>query len=145
MKVKVIFTILTILSITQATKIGCENFINVTKWNCDTYNYYFQERKLEQTLHCLNYKKSEKSTPQIEFQRQITQLRSVNEVNCQLILEEKFHLKFVDSRLNFDTCDNQKFVYKSEAIKHFWNPTFSKSKKTGFKPTFDKLTVLNVS
>ena len=145
MKVKVIFIILTILSTTQAIQIGCENFINVTKWNCDTYNYYFQERNLEQTLHCLNYKKSQKSTPQIELQREILQLRSVNEANCQLVLEEKFKLKFVDSRLDFDICDNQKFVYTKEAIKHFWNPNFIKSKKTGFKPTLDKLTLQNVS
>ena len=119
--------------------IGCEDFISQTKWDCNTYKYYFQERNLMHTLHCLAYDQDTLPNAQVNVKltRNIKKVLKIddNDENS-LTLEENIRIEFIDPRLNFNDCQNE-FRYSSEVSKYLWKPEFETFDGSSFNPKFE--------
>ena len=138
--------LLCILKSSSAAQVGCEDFINETKWDCNTYKYYFQAHNLRHTLHCLSYDEDTQPTPKfnLNLNRIIKRIRNVNDNDKTLTLEENIRIDFIDPRLNFNDCENV-FRYDQDASKYLWKPDFETFDGTSYRPKLDIARLSKVS
>ena len=149
-----LFELLVIFAILQAvdsTKIGCqEQELELTESvDCGTLLYYFSESNVEQTLHCIGYRKTQPPRTSkthnrsiVEIRRQIDQVTKFDEQNGLIELKEHYSLISFDERLRLN-CQNgdgeMEVPYEGPFVKRtFWTPTFL-SGESGFIPKFDNL------
>ena len=126
--------------------LGCEDFLSQTKWDCNTYKYYFQERNFMHTLHCLAYDQDTlpNSPVNVKLSRKIKRVLKIDDDQKSLSLEESIQIEFIDPRLNFNDCQNE-FRYSSEAAKYLWKPEFETFDGTSYNPKLEIAKLSKVS
>ena len=141
-----IIVILYVLNFSKALE-DCTAY-NLTNWNCDDYNYYFNPKKVETTLRCIGYRKYiyPGNPMEIKIRREIRQMIKIDENERNVVFEEKIKVDFHDHRLHFEFCNDvetDKLHFYNDLTSLFWKPDFDTPRETLFKPSFDRVLIYN--